>query len=187
MRSEKGWTFIELMVVIVIVGILAGAGVTVFSKATSLAYLNSAAELLRADLVTGKQVASGEGTRYSFIFLGAKDSPSSARDSYQMVKENTGEVTLRQLPGRVRVAQVNFWDIGAKGDKEGEKGNYTNTVSFAPSSTQGAGIVTPRVAGTITLSDSRGKEIYVKITPNIGRIAISQKPPPKRDGYFNYP
>ena len=179
MRSEKGWTFIELMVVIVIVGILAGAGVTVFSKATSLAYLNSAAELLRADLVTGKQVASGEGTRYSFIFLGARDGPSSTRDSYQMVKENTGEVTLRRLPGRARVAQVNFWDIEAK--------DYTNTVSFAPSSTQGAGIVTPRVAGTITLSDSRGKEIYVKITPNIGRIAISQKPPPKRDGYFDYP
>ena len=150
-NRNKGYTLIELMVVVVIISLLLGLGINGISSLIQWSKLNTAAAILSSELKSAQSRAFYEGVYYKIEFYATFDCPTL--NKYRIYKQTELYEEIR-LEG-VELFKTNFTD---------------NNVYFYPNGVPGQG-------GTVTLKNKRGKVLYVIMTPVTARVRISPDPP----------
>ncbi len=148
---NKGYTLIELMVIVTIISLLLGLGINGISSLIQWNKLNTAAAVLSSELKSAQSRAFYEGVYYKIEFYATFDCPTL--NKYRIYKQTELYEEIR-LEG-VELFKTNFTD---------------NNVYFYPSGVPGQG-------GTVTLKNKKGKILYVIMTPVTARIRISPEPP----------
>ena len=145
-NHRKGYTLIELMVVVVIISLLLGLSFNGLNNLVQWSKLNRAAALLSSELKNTQSRAFYGGEYYKLQFW-------PTLDRYRIYKktELIDDIILKDID----LFNTNFTD---------------NNVYFYPNGIPGQG-------GTVTLKNSRGKILYVIMTPVTARVRISPEPP----------
>jgi len=151
---NKGFTLIELMVVVVIVSLLLGLGINGLDYLIQWNKLNTAAALLSSELKNAQSRAFYEGVYYKIEFYTTFNWPTSS-NKYKILKGSESELYKEIKLEGVELFKTNFTD---------------NNVYFYPSGVPGQG-------GTVTLKNKKGKVLYVIMTPVTGRVRVSAEPP----------
>lgn len=148
---NKGYTLIELMVVVGIISLLLGLSLNGLNNLVQWNKLNTAAALLSSELKTTQSRAFYEGVYYKIEFYPTFNCPTL--NKYKIFKES-------ELYKEIKLEGVELF-----------KTNFTkNKVFFYPSGVPGQG-------GTVTLKNKKGKVLYVIMTPVTARVRISPEPP----------
>jgi len=145
-NRTKGYTLIELMVVVGIISLLLGLSLNGLYSLMQWSRLNRAAALLSSELKNTQSRAFYGGEYYKLQFW-------PTLDRYRIYKktELIDDIILKDID----LFNTNFTD---------------NNVYFYPNGIPGQG-------GTVTLKNSRGKILYVIMTPVTARVRISPEPP----------
>ena len=148
-NRTKGYTLIELMVVVVIISLLLGLSLNGLYNLIQWNKLNTAAALLSSELKNTQSRAFYEGVCYKIDFW-------EPLDRYRIYKlEEVYEVYKD-----IQLEDIDLFNT-----------NYTDdNVYFYPNGVPGQG-------GTVTLKNRRGKTLYVIMTPVTARVRVSPKPP----------
>jgi len=150
-NRNKGYTLIELMVVVGIISLLLGLGINGLDYLIQWNKLNTAAALLSSELKNTQSRAFYEGIYYKIEFYATFDCPTL--NKYKIFKGS-------ELYKEIQLEGVELF-----------KTNFTNNkVFFYPNGDPGQG-------GTVTLKNKRGKVLYVIMTPVTARVRISPNPP----------
>jgi len=150
-NRNKGYTLIELMVVVGIISLLLGLGINGLDYLIQWNKLNTAAALLSSELKNTQSRAFYEGIYYKIEFYATFDCPTL--NKYKIFKGS-------ELYKEIQLEGVELF-----------KTNFTNNkVFFYPNGVPGQG-------GTVTLKNKRGKVLYVIMTPVTARVRISPDPP----------
>lgn len=151
-NRTKGFTLIELMVVVGIISLLLGLGINGLDYLIQWNKLNTAAALLSSELKNTQSRAFYEGVWYKIEFQTTFNWPTSS-NKYKIFKES-------ELYREIKLEGVELF-----------KTNLTNDrVRFYPNGV-------PSMGGTITLKNRRGKVLYVIMTPVTARVRVSPNPP----------
>ncbi len=153
--TEKGFTLVELMITVAIIGIMTLIAVPAFQRHAINANLKSAARDIASDFLLLKGRAVSENTEYQIDF-------DATNDNYEIKRWDTGtSVFVSLAPAQVKGVK-NF----------GEDINITSAVFGAGNKAtfKTRGTVTP--LGTVQLTNSRNST--ATITVNItGRTYVS--------------
>ena len=153
-NRNKGFTLIELMVVVVIISLLLGLGVNGLDYLIQWNKLNTAAAFLSSELKNTQSRAFYEGVYYKIEFYPTFNWPTSS-NKYKILKK--GNVLYKEI----KLDGVELF-----------KTNFTNNrVNFNPNGS-------PSMGGTVTLKNKRGKVLYIIMTPVTARVRVSPNPPP---------
>lgn len=148
---NKGYTLIELMVVVGIISLLLALSINGLYNLIQWSKLNTAAALLSSELKNTQSRAFYEGIYYKIEFYTTFDCPTL--NKYKIFKGN-------ELYNEIQLGSVELF-----------KTNFTNNkVFFYPNGVPGQG-------GTVTLKNKKGEVLYVIMTPVTARIRISPDPP----------
>ena len=153
-NHTKGYTLIELMVVIGIISLLLGLSLNGLYNLIQWSKLNTAAALLSSELKNTQSRAFYEGVYYKIEFYTTFDWPTSS-NKYKILKGSESELYKEIKLEGVELYKTNFTD---------------NRVRFYPNGV-------PSMGGTVTLKNSRGKVLYVIMTPVTARVRVSPEPP----------
>jgi len=146
-NRNKGYTLIELMVVVVIISLLLGLSINELYNLIQWSKLNRAAAILSSELKNTQSRAFYEGVYYKIDFW-------APLDRYRIYRKT-------EL----------YKDIQLEEDIDLFNTNFTNSkVYFYPNGV-------PSMGGTVTLKNKRGKILYVIMTPVTARVRISTEPP----------
>ena len=149
---KKGYTFIELLIVIAIIAILS-AGV-VFSFGYSYRNkLENSAKILASDLSWARFSAISKGIYYAVEFY-----PSYKTKNWEYrIKRGKDQKIVKQVlfEKGIHIVNVNF-------------PNMVGNLYFYPNGSPSSG-------GTITLQDAMKEMIFVKIEAAVGRIRVTGK------------
>ena len=146
-NRNKGYTLIELMVVVVIISLLLGLSLNGLYNLIQWSKLNRAAAILSSELKNTQSRAFYEGVYYKIDFW-------APLDRYRIYRKT-------EL----------YKDIQLEEDIDLFNTNFTNSkVYFYPNGV-------PSMGGTVTLKNKRGKILYVIMTPVTARVRISTEPP----------
>ncbi len=149
-NRNKGFTLIELMVVVVIISLLLGLSLNGLNNLIQWSKLNTAAALLSSELKNTQSMAFYEGICYKIEFY-------ATFDRYRVYKVTE---LYKELYKDIQLEDIDLFNT-----------NFTdNNLYFYPSGVPGQG-------GTITLKNKRGKILYVIMTPVTARVRISPDPP----------
>ena len=152
-NRNKGYTLIELMVVIVVISLLLGLSLNGLYSLIQWSKINRAAAMLSSELKNTQSRAFYEGVWYRIDFYATFDWPTSS-NKYKILKK--GNVLYKEI----KLDGVELF-----------KTNFTNNrVNFNPNGS-------PSMGGTVTLKNKRGKVLYVIMTPVTARVRISPDPP----------
>ncbi|MBI5805612.1 GspH/FimT family pseudopilin [candidate division TA06 bacterium] len=91
--KEKGFTLIELMVVVVIIGIVAGFSIPSFIRTIPTARLKDSADDLRGKLMIARIKAIGEGVPYIAVFTENGTSFNIVKDINSSETVDGGDIT----------------------------------------------------------------------------------------------
>ena len=150
-NRNKGFTLIELMVVIGIISLMLGLSINGINSLLQWSKLNRTAVLLCSELKNTQSRAFYEGVCYKIEFQPTFDCPTL--NKYKIFKEY-------ELCKEIKLEGVELF-----------KTNFTdNRVRFNPNGV-------PSMGGTVTLKNSRGKILYVIMTPVTARVRVSPEPP----------
>ena len=150
-NCNKGYTLIELMVVVVIISLLLALSLNGLDNLIQWNKLNTASALLSSELKNTQSRAFYEGVYYKIEFYATFDCPTL--NKYRIYKQT-------ELYEEIQLEGVELF-----------KTNFTNNkVFFYPNGVPGQG-------GTVTLKNKKGKVLYVIMTPVTARIRISPDPP----------
>ena len=150
-NHNKGYTLIELMVVVCIISLLLGLGINGLDYLIQWNKLNTAAALLSSELKNTQSRAFYEGVYYKIEFYATFDCPTL--NKYKIFKGS-------ELYKEIKLESLELF-----------KTNFTNNkVFFYPNGVPGQG-------GTVTLKNKRGKILYVIMTPVTARVRVSPEPP----------
>lgn len=145
--NKKGFTIIEIVLVIALIGILATISLPVYKKTAAHYSLITAARMIASDIRLAQQRSITESRSYRLLF-------NTGSDNYQLLSvSNKSEINY--LPKGIKIIRTNFTD---------------KTLSFLPS---GA----PSQGGRVVLENRFGGRRYIIVTPATGRVRISDKPP----------
>jgi len=145
-NHRKGYTLIELMVVVGIISLLFGLSFNGLNNLVQWSKLNRAAALLSSELKNIQSRAFYGGEYYKLQFW-----PSLDRYRIYKQTELIDDIVLKDID----LFNTNFTD---------------NNLYFYPNGVPGQG-------GTVTLKNSRGKILYVIMTPVTARVRVSPEPP----------
>ena len=149
MKYKKGFTLIELMIVMVIMGILATIGVTAFissqikgrdvTRKANLRAIASALELYYND--KGAYPIGASGT-FSSCYTTTLSGPGACGTSYPVFKDtaNTSTIYMAQFPTDPVISQKYYYVSDATGKQYQMYAHLENT--------QDPAIITPAAAGT---------------------------------------
>lgn len=153
-NRTKGFTLIELMVVVGIISLLLGLGINGLDYLIQWNKLNTAAALLSSELKNTQSRAFYEGVYYTIEFYTTFNWPTSS-NKYKILKGSESE-----LYKEIKLEGVELF-----------KTNFThNKVRFYPNGV-------PNMGGTVTLKNKRGKVRYIIMTPVTARVRVSPDPP----------
>ena len=145
-NRNKGFTLIELMVVIGIISLLLGLSINGINSLLQWSKLNRAAALLSSKLKDAQSRAFYEGVWYKIDFW-------ESLNRYRIYKQT-------ELIDDIILEDIDLFNSNYTDDK----------VYFYPNGV-------PSMGGTVTLKNSRGKILYVIMTPVTARVRISPDPP----------
>ena len=149
MKRQKGLVLTELLTVLVILGILCAVAIPVVRSLSSWSLRTSSQELA-GGLREARQAAITSGDISYVVFY-------EFSDRYRMdLPEGS---TWVSLPEGVTYAANNFMQVSGR-----------PTLYFRYT---GA----PNRGGHVVLTDAKGKEFFIIVTPVTGRIRISETPP----------
>ena len=149
-NRTKGYTLIELMVVIGIISLLLVLSINGINSLLQWSKLNRAAALLSSELKNTQSMAFYEGICYKIEFW-------ESLDRYRVYKQKEGYYEVYK---DIQLEDIDLFNT-----------NFTNDrVRFNPNGV-------PSMGGTVTLKNSRGKILYVIMTPVTARVRISTEPP----------
>ena len=92
MHQQKGFTFIELVVVLAIVSVIAGITVPVYSKLKPSIQVNGAARQIMGDLMWARMKAVSENNDFVITFGSSKTDLSN--NSYSIYDDNDGDYSV---------------------------------------------------------------------------------------------
>jgi len=147
-NRNKGYTLIELMVVVGIIALLFGLSLNGLNSLIQWNKLNIAAAILSSELKTAQSKAFYEGVYYKLQFW-----PTLDRYRYRIYRQT--ELIQDIILADIDLFNTNFTD---------------NNLYFYPSGV-------PSMGGTVTLKNKRGKVLYVIMTPVTARVRVSPNPP----------
>ncbi|MCL5011038.1 MAG: prepilin-type N-terminal cleavage/methylation domain-containing protein [Patescibacteria group bacterium] len=98
---QKGFSLVEILVAIAIIGILASAGFLLGSRLSSDLQLSSAANDVANELRYAQQKAIAEQVDYGVSF-------DSSGNSYVLVKDYTEQITGKTLPKFVSFGEISL-------------------------------------------------------------------------------
>ncbi len=153
-NRTKGFTLIELMVVIGIILLLLVLLINGINNLLQWSKLNRTAALLSSELKNTQSRAFYEGVYYKIEFYTTFNWPTSS-NKYKILKGSESELCKEIKLEGVELFKTNFTG---------------NRVRFYPNGV-------PSMGGTVTLKNSRGKILYVIMTPVTARVRISPDPP----------
>jgi prepilin-type N-terminal cleavage/methylation domain-containing protein len=191
---RKGFTLLELVVVIAIVGILSGIAVPAFEHAMTTSRMQAAAYQLAGDLKLMRENAvlyqadltmyfctnpTADRTFYCFELLPRLDSTTGLpRDYLHYNPPTDGEVwpdpgrfLRRDFPYAVKLALPKpFTYVGYIGSRE-----YYKVTFYCGSGGHFRG--QPSAYGTVKLMDQTGAHNWYVIVDSVGRVRVSAQPP----------
>ncbi|RPF49224.1 type II secretion system protein H [Thermodesulfitimonas autotrophica] len=149
---ERGFTLVEVLVVVALVGLLLGVAVVSFNRAAAHWEIEAAARLLASDIRAAQQKALAEGTATAVRFY---------RDAGYYEQHSGGAVRgAVYLPVRVRFAKLTFPAVAA--------GVYE--LHFAASGNPGG-------TGTAYLTNYAGEYRAVRVLVGTGRVRVTAEAP----------
>jgi type II secretion system protein H len=155
--ADAGFTLIEMMIVVVIIGIAAAMAVPMISSGASF-QVRSAANLVAADLEYAKSMAISRGQPYKVVF-------DATDESYQ-IKDSAD--TAIAPPGRKNIVRFGsggqLTEVAIVSASFGGTGTVTFDYLGSPQSLTSEGVVTLQ-AGGITKT--------VRVEPVTGFISVS--------------
>ena len=147
-NRNKGYTLIELMVVVGIIALLLGLSLNGLDNLIQWSKLNTAAATLSSELKSTQSRAFYKGVYYKLQFW-----PTLDRYRYRIYRQT--ELIQDIILADIDLFNTNFTD---------------NNLYFYPSGV-------PSMGGTVTLKNKRGKVLYVIMTPVTARVRVSPNPP----------
>jgi len=150
-NHKKGYTLIELIVVVGIIFLLLGLSISGLDYLIQWSKLNTAAALLSSELKNTQSRAFYEGVYYKIEFYATFDCPTLNKYKIFKGSELYKEIKLES----VELFKTNFTD---------------NNLYFYPNGV-------PSMGGTVTLKNKRGKTLYIIMTPVTARVRVSSEPP----------
>lgn len=158
---ESGYTLVELMAVLVILGVLAGLAWTQYHSAISKISLHQDADIMARKLRFARQAAIMTGDECDVIFTASTGGAPST--SYQ-IRQNGTTRTVDLREGVVTVRTSFAKDPLVPDD-------YSRTACrFLPSGV-------PNQGGTVCLKNDRNQKIYIAVTPVTARVRVTETEP----------
>lgn len=151
-EHNRGFTIIEMVITALVIGVLACALVPFSLEAVNKRDLESAGEMIAADIRYGQNKALSQQTAsFKIHFV-------PTRNEYRMYldKEQSSKYETVKLPKGITLSEVKFGDFGSGSDKL-----YFNAKG------------TVLRGGTVSLHDNAGNWLFVRVTPVTGRVRIS--------------
>jgi len=146
--NNKGFTMIEIILVIALIGILASISLPIYRKTMAHHSLHSAARVISTDIRYTQQKSITERDSYRLLFN------TTSGTTYQILSTASNS-KMKYLPKGTKIIRTNFTD---------------KTLTFYPS---GA----PSQGGRLVIENNFGDKLYIIVTPATGRVRISDKPP----------
>lgn len=153
--QERGFTLVEVLVVVALVGLLLGVAVVSFNRAAAHWEIEAAARLLASDIRAAQQKALAEGAAVTVYFY--RDAGYYERRSGGAVRETV------YLPVRVRFAKLTFNEVSGVAPAVYE-------VHFTASGS-------PAQAGSAFLENVRGEHRAVRVLVGTGRVRVTAEAP----------
>ncbi|WP_334110289.1 prepilin-type N-terminal cleavage/methylation domain-containing protein [Thermodesulfitimonas autotrophica] len=152
---ERGFTLVEVLLVVALVGLLFGVAVVSFNRAVAHWEIEAAARLLASDIRTAQQKALAEGTATAVWFY---------RDAGCYERRNGGAVRETvYLPVRVRFTKLTFNEVSGVAPAVYE-------VHFTASGS-------PAQAGSAYLENVTGEHRAVRVSVGTGRVRVTAEAP----------
>jgi len=149
-NRNKGYTLIELMVVVGIIALLLGLSLNGLDNLIQWSKLNTAAALLSSELKNTQSMAFYEGIYYKIDFW-------ESLDRYRIYKQKE---VYYEVYKDIQLEDIDLFNTNYTDDK----------VYFYPNGV-------PSMGGTVTLKNKIGKVLYVIMTPVTARVRVSPEPP----------
>jgi len=149
-NRNKGYTLIELMVVVGIIALLLGLSLNGLNNLIQWNKLNVAAALLSSELKNTQSMAFYEGIYYKIDFW-------ESLDRYRIYKQKE---VYYEVYKDIQLEDIDLFNTNYTDDK----------VYFYPNGV-------PSMGGTVTLKNKKGKVLYVIMTPVTARVRVSPEPP----------
>src|SRR3989304_428571 len=152
---QSGFTLLELMIVIAIMGIMAAMAVPSYQTYMAQRRLNGAARQVMSDLMAARMKAITQNNEFKVFFPGSHSGALSGNHQYQILDDDDDDgASSTDEAIEIKDIQTNYTDVTM---------NANNNPVFSPK-----GTVTN--LATVTLSNSRGsKTVSIAIT---GRVKI---------------
>ncbi|HLA26618.1 MAG TPA: GspH/FimT family pseudopilin [Syntrophales bacterium] len=152
---QSGFTLIELMIVIAIMGIMMALAVPSYQTYMAQRRLNGAARQVMSDLMAARMKAITQNNEFKVFFPGSHSGALSGNHQYQILDDDDDDgASSTDEAIEIKDIQTNYTDVTM---------NANNNPVFSPK-----GTVTN--LATVTLSNSRGsKTVSIAIT---GRVKI---------------
>jgi len=149
-NRNKGYTLIELMVVVGIIALLLGLSLNGLDNLIQWSKLNTAAALLSSELKNTQSMAFYEGIYYKIDFW-------ESLDRYRIYKQKE---VYYEVYKDIQLEDIDLFNTNYTDDK----------VYFYPNGV-------PSMGGTVTLKNKIRKVLYVIMTPVTARVRVSPEPP----------